>query len=160
MGFITNLVLFMAKAYDIPADKLISKIAENLKKDKKLEPLPWIAFVKTGCHVDKTPQNKDWWYLRCASLLRKVYIHGPVSISDLKSQYGGKKQIGYNLAHHKDAGGAIIRKALQQLESSGYVVKKTNGRILSDEGMKRIDRIATDLHKELIVASPALQRYG
>lgn len=150
----------MAKAYDIPADKLISKIAENLKKDKKLEPLPWIAFVKTGCHVDKIPQNKDWWYLRCASLLRKVYIHGPVSISDLKSVYGGKKQIGYNLAHHKDAGGAIIRKALQQLESSGYIVKKARGRVLSDEGMKRIDRIATDLYKELIVATPALQRYG
>lgn len=150
----------MAKAYDIPADKLISKIAENLKKDKKLEPLPWIAFVKTGCHVDKIPQNKDWWYLRCASLLRKVYIHGPVSISDLKSVYGGKKQIGYNLAHHKDAGGAIIRKALQQLESSGYIVKKARGRVLSDEGMKRIDRIATDLYKELVVATPALQRYG
>lgn len=150
----------MAKAYDIPADKLISKIAENLKKDKKLEPLPWIAFVKTGCHVDKIPQNKDWWYLRCASLLRKVYIHGPVSISDLKSVYGGKKQIGYNLAHHKDAGGAIIRKALQQLESSGYIVKNARGRVLSDEGMKRIDRIATDLYKELIVATPALQRYG
>ncbi|NOJ29476.1 MAG: 30S ribosomal protein S19e [Nitrososphaeraceae archaeon] len=150
----------MAKAYDIPADKLISKIAENLKKDKKLEPLPWIAFVKTGCHVDKIPQNKDWWYLRCASLLRKVYIHGPVSISDLKSVYGGKKQIGYNLAHHKDAGGAIIRKALQQLESSGYIVKNARGRVLSDEGMKRIDRIATDLYKELIIATPALQRYG
>lgn len=150
----------MAKAYDIPADKLISKIAENLKKDKKLEPLPWIAFVKTGCHVDRIPQNKDWWYLRCASLLRKVYIHGPVSISDLKSVYGGKIQIGYNLAHHKDAGGAIIRKALQQLESSGYIVKNARGRVLSDEGMKRIDRIATDLYKELIIATPALQRYG
>ncbi len=155
-----NLVLFMAKAYDIPSDKLISKIAENLKKDKKLEPSPWVAFVKTGSHVDKIPQNKDWWYLRCASLLRKVYIHGPVSISDLKSQYGGKKQIGYNLAHHKDAGGAIIRKALQQLESSGYIIKKTKGRVLSDEGMKRIDRMATELHKELLVSSPGLQRYG
>ena len=91
----------MAKAYDIPADDLITHLAENLKKDKKIEAPQWSQFVKTGAHVEKIPQNRDWWYIRCASLLRKVYINGPIGISDLRSEYGGKKQAGYNIAHHK-----------------------------------------------------------
>ena len=150
----------MAKAYDVPADELISKLAEQLKKDKKIASPSWAAFVKTGAHTDKIPQNKDWWYTRCASLLRKVYIHGPVGVSDLKSRYGGRKQIGYNLAHHKNAGGAIIRKALQQLEGAGYIVKKSRGRLISEEGTRRIDRIATELYKETIKTVPDLQRYA
>jgi small subunit ribosomal protein S19e len=150
----------MAKAYDVPADELISKLAEQLKKDKKIASPSWAAFVKTGAHTEKSPQNKDWWYTRCASLLRKVYIHGPVGVSDLKSRYGGRKQIGYNLAHHKNAGGAIIRKALQQLEGAGYIVKKSRGRLISEEGTRRIDRIATELYKETIKTVPDLQRYA
>lgn len=150
----------MAKAYDVPADELISKLAEQLKKDKKIASPSWAAFVKTGAHTEKIPQNKDWWYTRCASLLRKVYIHGPVGVSDLKSTYGGRKQIGYNLAHHKNAGGAIIRKALQQLEGAGYIVKKNRGRLISEEGTRRIDRIATELYKETIKTVPDLQRYA
>lgn len=79
----------MAKAYDIPANNLIDRLSEQLKKEKKIEPPGWSAFVKTGSHTEKIPQNKDWWYARCASILRKVYIHGPIGVSDLRSEYGG-----------------------------------------------------------------------
>lgn len=150
----------MAKAYDIPADVLITHLAENLKKDKKIEVPQWSQFVKTGCHVEKIPQNKDWWYTRCASLLRKVYINGPIGISNLRTEYGGKKQIGYNLAHHKRAGGAIVRRALQQLETAGYVAKKNKGRTISDEGMKKVDRLATEIYKEIVNSRPDIARYG
>jgi small subunit ribosomal protein S19e len=150
----------MAKVYDIPADYLIPRFAEHLKKDKKIEAPNWSSFVKTGCHVEKIPQNKDWWYVRCASLLRKIYMHGPLGVSDLRREYGGKKQIGYSLAHHRRAGGAIIRRALQQLESSGYLIKKDQGRLISDEGMKRMDRISTEIYKELTTSMPELQRYA
>jgi small subunit ribosomal protein S19e len=150
----------MAKAYDVSAYDLIIRLAEQLKKEKKIEAPGWAAFVKTGTHVEKIPQNKDWWYIRCASLLRKIYIHGPLSISDLKSKYGGRKRIGYNLDHHKDAGGAIIRKALQQLEYAGYITKKNKGRLITEEGMKRVDRAATEIYKEVIKTLPELQRYA
>ncbi len=109
----------MAKVYDVPADKLIAKLADQLKKDKKIEPQVWSLFVKTGSHVQRIPQNKDWWYVRCASLLRKIYLHGPLGVAELKVAYGGRKRIGYNLAHHKNSGGAIIRKAFHQLRSIG-----------------------------------------
>jgi small subunit ribosomal protein S19e len=150
----------MAKAYDVSAHDLIIRLAEQLKKEKKIEAPEWGAFVKTGTHVEKIPENKDWWYTRCASILRKVYIHGPISISDLKSEYGGRKRIGYNLDHHKDAGGAIIRKALQQLEYAGYITKKKEGRLITEEGMKKVDRVATEIYKEIIKTVPGLERYA
>lgn len=150
----------MAKVYDVPANNMILRFADQLKKDKKIEAPSWSLFVKTGCHVEKIPQNKDWWYLRCASLLRKIYTHGPFGVSDLRREYGGKKQIGYSLGHHKRAGGAIIRRALQQLENGGYIVKKGKGRYISDEGMKRMDRVATEIYKEIVSSIPELNRYA
>ena len=150
----------MAKAYDVPAEDLIEKLTEQIKKEKKIQPPDWAVFVKTGVHAERIPQNKDWWYTRCASLIRKVYIHGPIGVSELRSEYGGRKQIGYNLSHHRDAGGAIIRKALQQLQQAGYNVNKRKGRLISEEGMKKVDRIATELYDEIIKNSPGLQRYA
>ena len=150
----------MAKIFDVPADDLILKLSEQLKKDKKITPPEWSNYVKTGTHAEKIPQNKDWWYTRCASLIRKVYLHGPIGISELKSYYGGRKRIGYNLDHHKDSGGAIIRKALQQLESAGYVDRKSKGRIISNEGMKRVDRLATEIFRDVCKDNKNLERYA
>ena len=151
----------MVKAYDIPADIFIEKVAEELKKDSKIQPPTWAQFVKTGSHTERVPQNKDWWYVRCASLLRKVYMHGPIGLTDLRSAYGGRLQIGYALAHHRDAAGAIIRKSLQQLEAAGYVTKVNGrGRILTKEGMKKLDSLGKQIHKELIKISPELKRYA
>lgn len=151
----------MVKVFDVPADIFIERLAEQLKKDSKIQPPSWAQFVKTGSHAERVPQSKDWWYVRCASLLRKVYIHGPIGLSDLKSAYGGRKQIGYSLAHHRDAGGAIIRKALQQLESAGYITKAdSKGRIPTQEGMKKLDSLSKEIHKELVKISPELKRYA
>ena len=151
----------MAKVYDVPADKLIARLADQLKRDKKIDPPAWSQFVKTGPHVQRIPQNRDWWYVRCASLLRKIYLHGPLGVADLKVAYGGRKKSGYNLAHHRDSSGAIIRNALHQLEASGYIVKvQSKGRIISSEGMKKMDRLATEIHKELVKTMPQLQRYA
>ena len=151
----------MVKVYDIPADIFVGKLAEQLKNEPKIQPPSWAQFVKTGSHAERMPQNKDWWHVRCASLLRKVYIHGPIGLTDLRSVYGGRKKIGYALARHRDAGGAIVRKALQQLEDAGYVVKVNGkGRILTQEGMKRMDNLGKEIHKELIKISPELKRYS
>jgi small subunit ribosomal protein S19e len=150
----------MAKIFDVPADDMIFRLSEQLKKDKKISPPTWASYVKTGTHAEKIPQNKDWWYTRCASLIRKVYLHGPIGISDLKSYYGGRKRIGYNLDHHKDAGGAIIRKALQQLESAGYIDRKNKGRMISNEGMKRVDRLATEIFRDVCKDNKNLEKYA
>ncbi|MCC2649243.1 MAG: rps19e [Nitrososphaeraceae archaeon] len=51
-------------------------------------------------------------------------------------------------------------KALQQLESAGYITKKSKGRLMSDDGMKKIDRLATEIQNDIIKTEPELQRYA
>ena len=69
----------MAKVYDVPADILIKRLAEILRNEDIPAP-EWTQFVKTGTHADKPPQNSDWWHVRCASILRKIYLHGPIQL--------------------------------------------------------------------------------
>ena len=112
----------MAKVYDVPADLLINKLADILKNEDIPAP-SWTPFVKTGSHADKPPQKPDWWHTRCASILRKVYLNGPLGINDLRKMYGGGKAVGYGNRNHTSAGGAIIRTAIQGLEKLGFVLK-------------------------------------
>ncbi len=150
----------MVKAYDVPADLLIKRLAEELKKDDRFKPPEWSYYVKTGSHVEHLPQDKNWWYTRVASILRKVILYNPVSIKDLRIAYGGNKQVGYSKAHHRNAGGSIIRHALHQLESANYITKSSKGRIPTAEGMRFVDTIAKDVYLELVKKIPALQKYA
>ena len=149
----------MAKVYDVPADVLIGKLAEILKNEDIPAP-SWIPFVKTGAHADKPPQDREWWHTRCASILRKIYFHGPIGINELRKDYGGGKPHGYGAAHHRDAGGAIIRNAIHGLEKLGYVEKvEKKGRVISKQGMQKLDRLSTEILNELIVENPQLKVY-
>ena len=81
----------MTTVYDVPADLLISAIAKDLNENKSINAPEWAKFVKTGVHKERRPEDMDWWYTRCASILRRVYIDGPVGLNSLRSYYGGKK---------------------------------------------------------------------
>jgi small subunit ribosomal protein S19e len=149
----------MAKVYDVPADILINRLSEILKNEDIPAP-DWAPFVKTGTHADKPPQNSGWWYVRCASILRKIYLHGPVSVNELRSMYGGGRPVGYGAAHHKDASGAIIRNAIHGLEKLGLVVNiEKKGRMLTKQGTKKLDVLATEILKEMITEEPRLSIY-
>ena len=92
--------------------------------------------------------------------MRKIYLHGPIGINELRKEYGGGKPSGYGAAHHRDAGGAIIRNAVHGLEKLGYIEKvEKKGRIVSKQGMQKLDKLATEILKELIVENPQLKVY-
>jgi len=136
----------MVSMRDKDAKLVIEKTAEALK-DKIQQP-EWSKFVKTGISRDRVPQQKDWWYLRSASLMRRIYIDGPVGVSRLRSVYGGKHRRGHKPAHFAKSGGKIIRTIFQDLEKIGYVEKvekPKKGRVLSKEGMKFMNEIAKQI---------------
>ena len=150
----------MPTVYDVPQEELISRLAEHLRHVSQVAPPIWTAFAKTGSHVMRQPIEKDWWYVRAASLLRKIYLHGPIGLSELESAYGGKKEVSYAVGHHRDAGGSAIRKAIQQLEAAGLVAKQgRKGRILTGKGVSLVDRMSTEILKELAKDNVALVRY-
>ena len=75
--------------------------------------------------------------------------------------YGGGKAVGYGAAKHRDSGGVIIRKAIQGLEKLGYTEKvEKKGRVLSKKGMQKLDRLATEILKQLATESPHLKIYS
>lgn len=137
----------MVTAREVPAEKLISKLKEELKKIKEIQPVEWSKFVKSGAHRERPPQQVDFWYVRAASLLRRIYLNGPVGTERLRSYYGGRRERGYKPAHFKKASGNIIRKILQQLEKAGFIEKVKKGRKITSKGQKFLDRAAYEASK-------------
>ncbi|HOL08320.1 MAG TPA: 40S ribosomal protein S19, partial [Methanomassiliicoccaceae archaeon] len=77
----------MVTVYDVPPDKLIAKTAAQLKQMDTIQAPDWAEFVKTGMHTEKAPIQPDWWYIRTASVLRKVFLNGPIGSSRLAAEY-------------------------------------------------------------------------
>ncbi len=145
----------MTTVYDVPADLLISNVAKELSENKKINPPEWAKFVKTGVHKERRPEDMGWWYTRCASILRRVYIDGPVGLNSLRSYYGGKKDRGSEPEKFKKGSGSIIRTALHQLEDAGYIAKIREGRIVTPEGKSFLDNASNVVKKEI----PELANY-
>ncbi len=141
----------MPTAYEVPAGELINRLAKHLKENvSDISPPPWSEFAKTGAHKERPPQNPDWWYVRCASLMRKLYVRGPVGVSRLRVQYGGNVGKGNSPEHQVPAGGSAIREPLQQLQKAELVtVDGKKGRKLTRQGITLLNRTAGEVAKEL-----------
>jgi small subunit ribosomal protein S19e len=151
----------MVKAYDVPAGKLIAALSDHLKRLPEVEAPPWALYAKTGSHADRPPQNANWWQKRAASILRKIYFHAPLGITDLEVAYGGSKAVGYYPKHHRDAGSSAIRYILHQLEQAELVTKQGNkGRTLTPKGVALLDKLSKEIFKELVQENQALAKYG
>jgi small subunit ribosomal protein S19e len=150
----------MTTVYDVPAEKLISKLVEILKKDEKFNPPPWSAFVKTGIHREKPPAETDWWYIRIAAVLRKIYMKSPVGVKRVSQMFGGAVNKGSKPFKSWSGSGAIIRQAMKQLEDAGYVKKiEGKGRVISSTGQSLLDNAAHEVRKELVGEIPELTKY-
>ncbi|KZX12920.1 30S ribosomal protein S19e [Methanobrevibacter curvatus] len=146
----------MVTVYDVPADVLINIIANELNENNENISAPsWVNYVKTGVHKERKPDDINWWYTRCASILRRIYIDGPVGISRLRTFYGGKKDRGMTPEVFREGSGAIIRTALHQLESAGYVEKIVGGRVITSSGKSFLDKISSEVIKDI----PELSKY-
>lgn len=137
----------MVNVRDVPSAKFIEKLKEELKKVDTIKPLPWIHFVKTGSHKERPPEQKDFWHIRSASILKKIYLDGPVGTSRLKTFYGSRRRRGHKPAKSRKAGGNLIRKILQQLEIAGFIEKGKKGRKITSKGQKLLDKVAYEVSK-------------
>ena len=151
----------MVTPYDVPASKLIEKLAKYLKENvDAVTPPAWASMAKTGSHAEKEPYDPDWWFTRCASVLRKIYVHGPLGAEKLRADFGGGKRHGSIPAHAAKAGGSPVRKALQQLETAGFVeTVKPKGRKVTKEGRKLLQELSDELCMELVKEIPELAKY-
>ena len=151
----------MPTPYDIPPSVLIERLAKHLKDEvDEITPPAWTPFAKTGIHTQRPPTNPDWWFVRCASILRKIYVKGPIGIELLRQEYGGRIDRGARPEHARKGSGAIVRNALHQLQKAGLVQpQRTEGRVVTNEGRQLLDRLSTELKRELEKTQPELAKY-
>ncbi|AOL16034.1 30S ribosomal protein S19e [Sulfolobus sp. A20] len=152
----------MITAEMVPYDILIKRLASYIKENvKTVSPPEWAIFAKTASFKERVPDNpEEWWYVRAASLLRKVYVNGSVGIEKSKIIYGGSKRRGTKPERSVRAPGHANRLILQQLEKAGLVQKvKNKGRVLTPRGRALLDKIAYEIFKELADNNPSLKVY-
>merc|ERR1711985_63923 len=114
---------------DVPADEFIKACADYLKRQPKFDVPKYHDIVKTGVIKELAPYDEDWFFIRAASIARKVYL-----------RRGTKK------AHFQTASGAIIRKAMYELEKLEMMEKTGDGgREITSKGRAEMDRIAGNI---------------
>jgi small subunit ribosomal protein S19e len=149
----------MTTAYDIPSSVLVEKICEELKGVEKVKPPQWALYAKTGSRHTRTPDRTDWWHVRAASLMRRLYIDGPVGVERLSRFYGGKQNRGHKPEKFTEASGSVLREILQQLSEAGLVEEVRGGRKLTSKGHALVDKHAHEAKKQLEDKIPALSKY-
>ncbi len=149
----------MTTVYDVPPYDLINAVAEELKANEVVVPPQWSAYVKTGVHKEMPPADPNWWFVRSASVLRRIYINGPVGVSRLRSHYGGKSARTVATGNFAKGSGSIVREILCQLEKAGYVKKMKSGRQITPTGQSFLDNMAHKTKMVLQESIPELARY-
>jgi small subunit ribosomal protein S19e len=147
--------------YDVPTPIFIEKLAQYLRQNvDTITPPAWANVVKTGSHTQRPPEDPNWWFTRCASILRKIYVKGPIGITRLRIEYGGRFGPGMKPEHARKGSGSIIRKAVQQLEVAGLVEPlRKRGRVVTGNGRRMLDRLSAEIKKNLEKELPELKKY-
>lgn len=150
----------MTTPYDVPAKDLIEGIAKKLEKDTNIETPKENIYSKTGVNRENPPTIKNWWYIRCAAILRKVYLNNNIGVERMREEFGGKKNCGSKKSKAKAGSGTIARRAFQQLEKAGYISKiKGRGRMLSPKGRSFIDNTSKEVIDHIKNYYPGLEKY-
>ncbi|HEX9710009.1 MAG TPA: 30S ribosomal protein S19e [Candidatus Thermoplasmatota archaeon] len=151
----------MTTVFDVPADRIIEAAAQQLKGMKEIQPPEWAAFAKTGVHREKPPVRKDWWHIRTAAILRKVYLNGPIGTERLAANFGGNADNGSAPKHARKSSRSVVRKSLQQLRAAGLVTSepKARGATVTPKGQSFLDNVAHEVMKELAAKRPELSKY-
>ena len=74
---------------DVSAAKFISAYADVLKNNDKFHVPKWVDLVKTGVHKELAPYDPDWYHIRAAAIIRKIYLRPGTGVGTLSGRFGG-----------------------------------------------------------------------
>ncbi|AAR39042.1 NEQ187 [Nanoarchaeum equitans Kin4-M] len=156
-------MLPMVTVKDVPGQLMVEKLSEVLKQYEELKPPEWAKFIKTNPANERPPDEpvEVWWYKRVASVLRRVYLLGPIGLSRLRKYYGGTKRRrhGMRKRHKVKGSGKLLRYILQQLEKAGliqWVDSPRKGRAITKKGKELLDKVAEEVAKEYYKGEPKI----
>ncbi|KAL2552217.1 40S ribosomal protein S19-1 [Forsythia ovata] len=120
----------------------------GLKKAKSacLSPMElpeWTDIVKTGVLKELAPYDPDWYYIRAASMARKIYLRGGLGVGGFQRIYGGSKRNGSRPPHFCKSSGSVARHVLQQLQNMNIIdMDPRGGRRITSTGQRDLDQVA------------------
>ena len=106
------------KVKDVSPHEFVKAYAAHLKRSGKIELPKWTDIVKTATFKELAPYDPDWYFIRAASMARKIYLRGGLGVGAFRRIYGGSKRNGSRPLHFCKSSGGIARHILQQLENS------------------------------------------
>lgn len=137
---------------DVDPEMFIRSFGKYLKTHQKINYPKWCNYVKTGKGRQLAPQDEDWYYVKAASILRRLYLQPNTGVGSLRKQFSGKQRRGVAPNHTSLASGKILRYILQQFEKAGLVEQnsKRQGRKLTESGEVTIAAFARNLNRKML----------
>ena len=136
----------MANALDVKGSELVKLAALKLKE--KMKKPDYLNYAKSGADRERPPEDPNFFWMRSASVLRQVYINGPVGTSTLRTRYGSGKEHKVHRHHHMQSGGSVIRDAFDGLEQLGLIKKTKRGRVITPQGKSFLDKLSKEIKKD------------
>eukprot|EP01012_Entosiphon_sulcatum_P047468 TRINITY_DN644_c0_g1_i1.p2 TRINITY_DN644_c0_g1~~TRINITY_DN644_c0_g1_i1.p2 ORF type:complete len:149 (-),score=21.45 TRINITY_DN644_c0_g1_i1:51-497(-) len=131
---------------DVDQVVFIHKLAQHFKTQGKVEVPKTIDFLKTAPSKEASPEDPDWWYLRVASIARRLYLNPKRGVHRLRWDYGSKARRGSRPNIFELASPGPIRNAIQQLEKLGLAeAHPAGGKQLSAAGRRELDQVARQI---------------
>ncbi|CAM8991925.1 unnamed protein product [Rhodiola kirilowii] len=128
---------------DVSPHEFVKAYSAHLKRSGKIELPHWTDIVKTATFKELAPYDPDWYYIRAASMARKIYLRGHLGVGAFKRIYGGSKRNGSRPPHFCKSSGSIARHVLQQLLNMNIVdVDPKGGRVITSSGRRDLDQVA------------------
>ena len=123
--------------------KINSFLSLSLSLSLQLTPCENVDLIKTGCYKELSPYDPDWYYVRAASVARKIYLKQGIGIGKFRKIYGSTYRKGVRTEHFCKVSGGVIRHICQQLEKAGLVeLYSKGGRVITSAGKRDLDLIA------------------
>ncbi|KAB5516455.1 hypothetical protein DKX38_027103 [Salix brachista] len=111
--------------------------------DEQIELPPWTDIVKTAKFKELAPYDPDWYYIRAASMARKIYMRGGLGVGAFRRIYGGSQRNGSRPPHFCKSSGSVARHILQQLQNVNIIdIDPKGGRIITSSGRRDLDQVA------------------
>ncbi|KAJ4819333.1 40S ribosomal protein S19 [Rhynchospora pubera] len=128
---------------DVSPHEFVKAYAAHLKRSGKMELPHWTDIVKTARFKELAPYDPDWYYIRAASMARKIYLRHGIGVGGFQKIYGGRRRNGSCPPHFCKSSGAVARHILQQLQKMDIIdIDPKGGRLLTSQGRRDLDQVA------------------
>jgi len=118
-------------------------MAAQFKREGKILVPACSELMKTSHGRERAPQSNDWYYMRCAAVLRHIYLRPGNGYGGMSKAFGNKKNRGSKPERTIKAATGPLHWACKSLEGLKLIAKgKGKGRVLTREGRKRADTVA------------------